>query len=72
MTIDVLKQEGLKLDKLDRKELAYFLLDSLLDDVLTAEQQTELDRRMDAFERGDMEVMPGETFEAELKARHGL
>lgn len=76
MTIEGLKIEGLKLDKLDRKELAYFLLDSILDekgeDALPPEQQTELDHRLEAFKNGEMDLIPGESFEAELKARHGL
>lgn len=76
MTIDKLKDEGLKLDKTKRKELAYFLLDSIFEesvnDSLTPEQQAELESRLEAFERGEMELIPGEDFANKLKARHGL
>lgn len=76
MTIDSLKDESLKLDRSARKELAYFLLDSLIsaegEEALTPKQQRELDRRLEAFENGEMELIPGDDFVAELKTRHGL
>ncbi len=76
MTIESLKSESLKLDKGTRKELAYFLLDSIFEEEeglsLTPEQRAELDRRLEAFAEGRMEFVASETVVGRIREKHGL
>lgn len=76
MTIESLKLESLKLDKGARKELAYFLLDSIFEEEeglgLTPEQRAELDRRMAALEDGTATLLDGDTVTKELAAKYGI
>lgn len=75
MTIESLKSEGLKLDKGTRKELAYFLLDSIFEEEgleLTPEQQSELDKRLERFEKGEMEFVSSKAVIERIREKHGL
>ena len=76
MTIESLKSESLKLDKGMRKELAYFLLDSIFEEEkwsnLTPEQQAELDRRITALKDGTAILLDGDTVTKELAAKYGI
>ncbi|MCB9352505.1 MAG: addiction module protein [Lewinellaceae bacterium] len=75
MTIESLKSESLKLDKGMRKELAYFLLDSIFEEEeldLTPEQRAELDRRITALEDGAATLLDGDTVTKELAAKYGI
>lgn len=76
MTIESLKSESLKLDKGARKELAYFLLDSIFEEEkwsnLTPEQQAELDRRITALKDGTAILLDGDTVTQELAAKYGI
>jgi len=77
MSLEVLKHEGLKLEPTERTQLVHFLIDSLVelevDEVeLSAEQQSEIDGRLEAFENGAMELIDGEAFQAQLRAKYGL
>lgn len=77
MSLEVLKNEGLKLERLQRTQLVHFLIDSLVeteeDEIeFSAEQQSEIDHRLEAFENGTMELTNGKIFEAELRAKYGL
>lgn len=77
MSLEVLKNEGIKLEPAERTQLVHFLIDSLVeteeDEIeLSAEQQSEIDHRLEAFENGTMELTDGKTFEAALRAKYGL
>jgi len=74
MTIESLKSESLKLDRGARKELAYFLLDSIFEEEsdLTPEQRAELDRRITALEDGTAILLDGDTVTQELAAKYGI
>ena len=76
MTIESLKVESLKLDKGARKELAYFIIDSLLQEgeelELSPEQKTILDERLDAFTNNRMEFIPSENVIERIRQKHGL
>ena len=78
MTVDALKSESLKLDRAKRKELAYFLLESIIetDDVFDAEfssdMQAEIQRRLEAFEKGEMSSSPSDEALNRIRQKHGL
>ncbi|PHN00920.1 addiction module protein [Flavilitoribacter nigricans] len=78
MTVESLKAESLKLDKAGRKELAYFLLESIIETdedfalELSPEQQAELERRMEAFEKGEMTFTPAKEVLSRIRGKHGL
>ncbi len=78
MTVEALKSESLKLDRAKRKELAYFLLESIIetDDVFDAEfspdQQTEIEKRLAAFEKGAMSSSPSNEALNRIRRKHGL
>lgn len=67
-----------KLTKLEKLELARYLLDELIKDEreeefeLSDEQKVELDRRWAEIEDGTAELFTGEQISKELKEKYGI
>lgn len=67
-----------KLTKLEKLELARYLLDELIKDEreeefeLSDEQKVELDRRWAEVEDGTAELFTGEQISKELKEKYGI
>ena len=67
-----------KLTKLEKLELARYLLDELIKDEreeefeLSDEQKAELDRRWTEVEDGTAELFTGEQISKELKEKYGI
>jgi len=67
-----------KLTRLEKLELARYLLDELIQDEreeeleLSDEQKTELDRRWAKVENGTAELFTGEEISEELKEKYGV
>lgn len=71
-------EEVAKLTKLEKIELARYLLDEVAKDELeddlelSVEQKAELDRRWEEIENGTAELITGEEFSKELKEKYGI
>lgn len=71
-------EEVAKLTRLEKIELARYLLDEVtkeeLEDEfeLSEEQKMELDRRWEEFENGTAELVTGEQISKELKEKYGI
>ena len=78
MTVETLKSESLQLDRIERKELAYFLLESIIetddtfDTDFSMEQQEEIEKRLEAFEKGEMASAPSDEVLNRIRQKHGL
>lgn len=76
MGIELLKQAGLQLDKESRKELAYFLIDSLLDEQgeppLSKEHMDEVEKRLELFEKGKLESESSEVVLERIRDKYGI
>lgn len=80
MTIEVLKLEALKLERLQRIEFITFLSESLAKEereqdeafVLTEAQQKEIERRIEAVKNGTVKTVPHTEVEAKIRARYGF
>jgi len=80
MTIDVLKIEALKLERIQRLDFISFLLESITREeleqgevvFLTDDQQQEIERRRKAFKSGEVLAIPFADVEAKIRARHGF
>lgn len=72
MTLDHIKSEGLTLPPTARRELAYFLLESLDEtEMLHPAWEAELDRRWQAVQDG-APLLSAESVERELALKHGI
>lgn len=71
-------EEVAKLTKLEKIELARYLLDEVAKDELeddfelSVEQKAELDRRWEEIENGTAELVTGEEISKELKEKYGI
>lgn len=80
MTIDVLKIEALKLERIQRLDFISFLLDSIAreereqgeDSFLSEEQQKEIERRRKGIKSGKVIAIPATDVESKIRARHGF
>ncbi|MEN0004648.1 MAG: addiction module protein [Bacteroidota bacterium] len=77
MSIEQIKQEGLGLAPADRRELAYFLLDSLIlqraeEDELSEEWKTEVERRWQGITSKTDELISGKELSQQLTERFGI
>jgi len=80
MTIDALKLETLKLERLQRIEFITFLSESLAKEereldksfALTEAQQKEIERRIEAVKSGAAKTVPHTEVEAKIRARYGF
>lgn len=80
MTIESLKLEALKLERLQRIDFIAFLLESLakeereLDEIslLSEAQQKEIERRIQAIKTGAVKTVPHTEVEANIRARYGF
>jgi putative addiction module component (TIGR02574 family) len=71
-------EEVAKLSKLEKIELAHYLLDEVAKDELegdfelSSEQKTALDTRWAQIENGTAELISGEEISKELKEKYGI
>lgn len=80
MTIEVLKLEALKLERLQRIDFITFLLESLAKEereqgealLLTEAQQKEIERRIQDLKNGMVKTVSSTEVEAKIRARHGF
>lgn len=79
MSLEVLKAEGLKLERAERTELVHFLIDTLLENEapeddfeLSEELKALLDERLAAFENGTVVLIPGEEAERQIAEKYGI
>lgn len=72
MTRQEILEQAKALDPRDREELIEDLRQLSDSDGLTDEQWAELDRRIEAAERGQGDMIPGETVLSDLRKRFGL
>ncbi len=80
MTIDVLKIEAMKLERIQRLDFISFLLESIAREereqsevsFLSDEQQQEIERRRKAIKSGKVIAIPFVEVEAKIRARHGF
>ncbi len=80
MTIDVLKIEALKLERIQRLDFISFLLESIAREereqgevsYLSEEQQQEIERRRKAIKSGSINAISSADVEAKIRARHGF
>lgn len=83
MTLELIKSEILKLDRLSRIELISLLAESVAleeraigaardESGLTPEQTQEIERRIKLFKEGKMETVPAGKVTAKLIEKHGL
>jgi putative addiction module component (TIGR02574 family) len=80
MTLELLKEEGLKLDVSQRTELVHFLIDTLSfgssatddDFELTESQKDMLDSRMNDILTGKVNTITAEKSDARIKEKYGF
>ncbi|MBC7776278.1 MAG: addiction module protein [Phycisphaerae bacterium] len=80
MTIDVLKIEALKLERIQRLDFISFLLESIAREereqgevsFLSDEQQQEIERRRKDIKSGNVIAIHFADVEAKIRARHGF
>lgn len=80
MTIEVLKLEALKLERLQRIEFITFLSESIAkeererDDAFafTEAQQKEIERRIETVKNGTVKTVSHTEVEAKIRARYGF
>lgn len=79
MSVEEIKQEGLELTAAERRELAYFFLETLIHieeeestDELSPEWQEEVKKRWQEFEEGKVIPIDGLEMEKRLAEKYGV